>query len=284
MDTQHPPLTEEQLAERRQTISGNLELIKKRVEGAAAQRTGAGQPVRLVAVSKTKPASDVLIAYGTGHRRFGENVGSKEKELEFCPLVRAETNAFMILIGTKTTLAQVQELVDKAAQLPMDIEWHFIGSLQSNKCKALASIPNLTVVETIDSARKADTMNKACANSGRITPLSIFVQINTSGEESKSGIPPAECVSVAKHILENCPHLRLAGLMTIGSPEHSEMEPNPDFECLVDCRKQIKSSCGIQQLELSMGMSDDFEAAIKAGSTNVRVGSSIFGARIYHKQ
>jgi uncharacterized pyridoxal phosphate-containing UPF0001 family protein len=95
---------------------------------------------------------------------------------------------------------------------------------------------------------------------------------------AKSGIPPQECVDVASHIVSSCSHLCLAGLMTIGSPEHSQTRPNPDFQALVACKARIEAALPLQ-LELSMGMSDDFEHAVACGSTNVRVGSSIFGSR-----
>ncbi|KAI8803789.1 hypothetical protein BJ742DRAFT_682746, partial [Cladochytrium replicatum] len=200
--------------------------------------------VRLVAVSKTKPNEDILAVYEEGHRHFGENI---------------------------------QELVDKAEKLPRDINWHFIGSLQSNKCKVLAAVPSLYAVETLDSIKKADLLNKH--SDYRTTPLRVFVQINTSGEESKSGVQPEEALSVCEHIIRNCPHLELAGLMTIGSPENSERDDNPDFVLLREKSQAIAQSLSLSPLELSMGMSDDFEAAIAHGSTNIRVGSTIFGAR-----
>ncbi|KAJ3326425.1 hypothetical protein HDU76_012929 [Blyttiomyces sp. JEL0837] len=229
--------------QRQSDLIHNLSQIKDRVLAAKAKQP-IPRDVRLVAVSKTKPSSDILAAYAGGQRHFGENV---------------------------------QELVDKAQELPTDIQWHFIGSLQSNKCKILAAIPNLYAVETIDGIKKADTMQKACTS--RATPLNVFVQVNTSGEESKSGIKPNECVDVAKHIVSSCPNLKLSGLMTIGSPENSSSnEENPDFKLLSECAKSVEEATGLT-MELSMGMSDDFELAIQMGSTNVRVGSVLFGAR-----
>jgi pyridoxal phosphate enzyme (YggS family) len=222
-------------------IQANLRAIQEQICSATTRS------VRLVAVSKTKPKEDILVAYEVGQRHFGENY--------------------------------VQELVEKSQQLPKDIQWHFIGSIQSNKIKQLCSIPNLFVVETIDSQKKAAAFEKACTE--RPSPLQIFMQVNTSGEESKSGIIPNEAVAFARFIQSECPHLHLAGLMTIGSPEASQQAVNPDFELLVQLKAQIEKETGYQSLELSMGMSDDFLLAIKQGSTNVRVGSSIFGARYY---
>lgn len=131
---------------------------------------------------------------------------------------------------------------------------------------------------TTFSLKKATILDKACAE--RVEPLSIFLQVNTSGEESKSGLEPGETVSVAKEIINTCTRLKLSGLMTIGSRESSHAGgTNPDFDCLVAVRRQVEAQCGLQDLELSMGMSDDFESAIRQGSTSVRVGSKIFGHR-----
>ncbi|TPX34583.1 alanine racemase [Synchytrium microbalum] len=234
-------------------ISDNIKEIKTRIDAACLKAGRETQP-RLVAVSKTKPLSDLMAAYDAGHRHFGENY------------VRDQ---------------QVNELQEKAAILPRDIQWHFIGHLQSNKSKILAAIPNLYMLETIDGIKKADAMNKVL--DARTTPLQVFMQVNTSGEESKGGIEPAEVLDVATHILDKCPKLKLAGLMTIGAPENGDKDPNPDFVTLQSCRDKILESLKdrLSTLELSMGMSDDFENATKAGSTNVRVGSKIFGARSY---
>jgi len=219
----------------------------------AAAGAAAGHPARLVAVSKTKPAGQVEVCYEAGQRHFGENY--------------------------------VQELVDKAAVLPRDIRWHFIGHLQSNKTNAVTSIPNLWVVETVDSAKLATRLNAGCEKAGRPAEdlLGVMVQVNTSGEESKSGIEPTrEAVQeLARHIRDACPRLRLVGLMTIGMPDYTCTPEN--FQCLARCREYAAEALGMDaaDLELSMGMSGDYEQAIAMGSTNVRVGSTIFGARSY---
>ncbi|KAJ2765374.1 hypothetical protein IWQ56_001168 [Coemansia nantahalensis] len=212
---------------------------------AAVQRCQKSD-ARLVAVSKYKPAADILAAYEAGQRHFGENY--------------------------------VQELCDKAAQLPTDIQWHFIGRLQSNKCKALAAIPNLWAVETVESADKAQRLGSAWHAAGHARPLGVFLQVNTSGEENKGGVPAAEAAAVAREIVDSCPGLCLRGLMTIGSVDGSEQRPNPDFVALARLRDEIGRATGAE-LELSMGMSGDFEHALELGATNVRVGSSVFGAR-----
>ncbi|KAG0213115.1 hypothetical protein BGX31_001340 [Mortierella sp. GBA43] len=236
-------------AERAEELVQNLTGVRAQIDETLKAKGDGAQEVRLVAVSKIKPASDILAAYEkAGHRHFGENY--------------------------------VQELEEKSKELPKDIQWHFIGSLQSNKCKIVAAIPNLYVVETVDSESKATALDKACTNAQRSEPLRIFLQVNTSGEESKSGMEPSDAVKVAKHVHENCSRLLLAGLMTIGSPNPDlENGENPDFKALSECRTTIQENLNISGLELSMGMSDDFERAILQGSTNIRVGSTIFGAR-----
>lgn len=177
------------------------------------------------------------------------------------------------------------------------------------------AIPNLFLIETLTSLKSADILSKTVLSLSppRSTPLNVFLQINTSSEDSKSGLLPlstnlspveikkSELISLARHVLLNCPGIRLKGLMTIGSftASHSDL-PNPDFTALIQTREKLLEVLtdlvdngggayagmreGVEQmsregLELSMGMSEDFVKAIGAGSTNVRVGSRIFGAR-----
>jgi len=168
--------------------------------------------------------------------------------------------------------------------MPVDVRWRFVGHLQSNKAKALCSgVPGLHAVETVDSAKLANLLNTAWAAtpSAASRRLDVFVQVNTSGEETKHGVEPADAPALAKHVLDACPALRFAGLMTIGMPDYSSKPEN--FICLSDCRTAVCAHTGLrpEDVELSMGMSGDFEAAISMGSTNVRVGSTIFGAREY---
>lgn len=226
-----------------------LRNVMQRVSQASERANRPASQVRLVAVSKTKPVELVQEVYDAGHRHFGENY--------------------------------VQELIDKAPQLPQDIKWHFIGHLQSNKAKALiTSVPNLYMVEGVDSQKVANHLNRAVSGLGR-PPLSVLVQVNTSREESKSGVNPSECVDLAKHLKEECPNLRFSGLMTIGMLGYSSTAEF--FKTLVNCREKVckELEIPVEECELSMGMSGDFELAIEMGSTNVRVGSTIFGARSY---
>ncbi|PRP76456.1 hypothetical protein PROFUN_15189 [Planoprotostelium fungivorum] len=215
------------------------------------QKTGSTRPINLVAVSKTKPAEIIKACYDAGHRHFGENY--------------------------------VQELIDKSKELPQDIKWHFIGHLQSNKCKNLLEVKNIHMVESVDSLKLAKTLSK---HYNGPQPLNIMVQINTSGETNKGGINPGQCVEVVQWIQTELRNLKFCGLMTIGSVEASNSTTeNPDFKCLLDCRKQLVTGLSMEEelIDLSMGMSSDYEMAVQMGSTNVRVGSTIFGAREYNK-
>jgi len=184
----------------------------------------------------------------------------------------------------------VQELLEKSKLLPRSIRWHFIGGLQSNKCKTLAEqVPNLWCVSSVDSEKKCNELEKgrraAIEANAEVEPLRVMVQVNTSGEESKSGVEPKDALALCRHVVEKCPHLRLTGLMTIGAIARSKATTpeteNEDFVCLRDVRDKVTEGLGWEQgkLELSMGMSADFEGAIAMGSDEVRVGSDIFGER-----
>ncbi|SPQ20603.1 564b715a-35e8-4474-83eb-2db41e094a14 [Thermothielavioides terrestris] len=215
--------------------------------------------VRLVAVSKLKPANDILALHEAPARQlhFGENYA--------------------------------QELSQKAELLPRTIRWHFIGGLQSGRCKDLAKIPNLWCVSSIDSLKKAQLLDKHRGEKIKSDPetpkLNVHVQVNTSGEESKSGCAPGdEVVSLCRAIINDCPNLHLLGLMTIGAIARSVAttveNENEDFRLLKEQRDLVVKQLGLdRELELSMGMSEDFEGAIAMGSDEVRIGSTIFGQR-----
>ncbi|KAF2111644.1 hypothetical protein BDV96DRAFT_174173 [Lophiotrema nucula] len=243
--------------QRAKVLAENIASISSRVNAASK----GGKQVRLIAVSKLKPATDILALHNppTQHLHFGENY--------------------------------VQELLEKSRLLPRSIRWHFIGGLQSNKCKQLAEqIPNLWCVSSVDSAKKVDQLEKgrkalAEGDGAGEDKLRIMVQVNTSGEENKSGVEPGETTELCKHIIESCPHLKLTGLMTIGAIARSqaatEENENEDFITLRETRDKVVKELGLkeEELELSMGMSADFEGAIRQGSDEVRVGSEIFGER-----
>lgn len=166
-----------------------------------------------------------------------------------------------------------------------------IGGLQTNKCKPLAEqVANLYCVSSVDAAKKADALEKGRAalaeRQALENKLRVLVQVNTSGEDNKSGVEPSKTAELCIHIREKCPHLHLAGLMTIGALARSQEATtaesiNEDFVSLRDTRDKVASELGIEksELELSMGMSSDYEAAIAQGSDEVRVGTTIFGDR-----
>ncbi len=170
--------------------------------------------------------------------------------------------------------------------------------MTTDKCKPLSStIPNLFLVSSVDSQKKATQLDKGRAelhssqpstSSSILNHLNIHIQINTSGEDSKSGVSPGpDATALARHVINSCPHLNLLGLMTIGAIARSkgvkEGEENEDFKVLKYERDRLEKELGDelkgQKLELSMGMSDDYEGAIEMGSDEVRIGSTIFGQR-----
>lgn len=228
-------------------IAENYKAVVEAIHTAAN-----GRPVELIAVSKTKSPGCLRHLYDLGHRALGENY--------------------------------VQEIVEKIPLLPEDICWHFIGHLQTNKVKELltASTGRALVVQSVDSVKLAQALQKGCVSYRPEEPIDVYVQVNTSGEESKSGTEPGQAtVEVAQYIATECPLLRLRGLMTIGMLDYSSRPEN--FECLIKCRADVAAA--IQQpadsLHLSMGMSADYINAIEMGATTVRVGTALFGQRYY---
>ena len=149
-----------------------------------------------------------------------------------------------------------------------------IGHIQSNKCSKLLRLKNLKFIHTIDSLVLALRIDKILKNNG--SSIIGFIQVNTSGEATKAGIQPGEAIQLGKDILEKCLHIKIQGFMTIGEAGSAQ-----DFIVLREVRKAFAESTGVEEntLELSMGMSGDYEEAIKYGSNYVRIGTSIFGAR-----
>ena len=215
----------------------------RRIEQAARAAGRDPGAVRLLAVSKTFPAADVRAVHALGQRAFGENY--------------------------------VQEALAKQAALAdvPGLEWHLIGPLQGNKARAAALA--FDWVESVDRPRIAERLSAARAASA--TPLDVLVQVNVSGEATKSGIAPAEALAVARYVA-TLPHLRFRGIM--GIPEATE-----DIERLREQFRALRAcfdACKAARLgadTLSMGMSADLEIAIAEGATEVRVGTAIFGAR-----
>ncbi|XP_072378963.1 pyridoxal phosphate homeostasis protein isoform X2 [Diabrotica undecimpunctata] len=239
-------------------VKQGLKLVLSKIEEASNKRSPELQVLepRLVAVSKTKPANLIVAAYEEGQRHFGENYVQELEEKANNPLILEKCK---------------------------EIKWHLIGHLQSNKVNKVLCLPNLHLIETVDSQKLASTLNKSWPKFGPPeSKLNIMIQVNTSGEDEKSGILPTQVSDVAQFVLKECSNLELKGLMTIGKIGYDPADgPNPDFLRLKQCRDDLCQSLGLdwKNIELSMGMSTDYEQAVEIGSTNVRVGSSIFGYR-----
>ncbi|HSV78548.1 MAG TPA: YggS family pyridoxal phosphate-dependent enzyme [Ramlibacter sp.] len=224
------------------TIPHKLNLLRERIDAAC---NAVGRPenaVELLAVSKTFDADAVRQAHAAGQRAFGENY--------------------------------LQEALDKQAQLAgLDLEWHFIGPIQSNKTRGIAE--NFHWVHGIERLKIARRLSEQRPE--ELAPLNVCVQVNVSGEASKSGCAPAEalalCVAVAQ-----LPRLRLRGLMAIPAPSAAAEDPRLPFRVLRELFESLRRA-GLEVDTISAGMSDDLEAAIAEGSTLVRVGSGLFGKR-----
>ncbi len=230
------------------TIQQNLQQVQTQIQQACEQAQRASTDITLLAVSKTKPVEAILTAYQAGQRQFGENY--------------------------------VQEGVEKIQHFEgqnVELEWHFIGPLQSNKSRLVAE--HFDWMQTLDRAKIADRLNDQRPHYKK--PLNVLIQINISDESSKSGIQPAEMLDLAKHI-KNLPHLCLRGLMAIPAPTDDIHQQKQAFMQMQQLFEQLQRALPECQIDtLSMGMSDDLTAAIECGSTMVRIGTAIFGARDY---
>jgi PLP dependent protein len=221
-------------------IAERLREQKARLERAASQAGRDPSQIKLVAVSKKHDVEAIRAAYSAGQRDFGENY--------------------------------VQELIKKAEELSQyaDIRWHLIGHLQSNKARFVANLVHC--IQTVDSAKLAQELG------GRVkgTALAVLIEVNVSGELSKSGCSPAELLQVIESV-EAQSGLALRGLMTMPPYDPDPERARPYFERLFELREKLGGEARLA--ELSMGMSHDLEVAVRAGATIVRVGSAIFGER-----
>jgi pyridoxal phosphate enzyme (YggS family) len=204
------------------------------------------QEVTLVAVSKTKPLSDLLEAYNIGQRIFGEN--------------------------------KIQEMVAKYNEMPKDITWHMIGHIQRNKVKYMA--PFVSLIHAVDSLRLLAEINKQALKNNRI--INCLLQVKIATEESKFGLSENEVLNLlASEEIKTFQNIKIVGLMGMATFTNNQEQLQKEFEmlkCIFDNLTHLKSS-NYNLKTLSMGMSDDYPIAIKNGSTMIRVGSSIFGKR-----
>lgn len=232
------------------SISAHIEQVGQAI-AAAAQAAGRDpKSVSLIAVSKTFGPEAVIAAADAGQRAFGENY--------------------------------LQEAVDKmravrSARPDLDLEWHFIGPIQSNKTRSVAE--HFDWVHAVDREKIAKRLSEQRPST--LPPLQICLQVNVSGEQSKSGVSPADVIPLARAV-SAMPGLRLRGLMAIPEPSEDLLKQRAPFNQLRQLAQQLREA-GIETDTLSMGMSADMPAAIAEGATMVRIGTAIFGKRDYAK-
>ncbi|AZF29163.1 YggS family pyridoxal phosphate-dependent enzyme [Pseudomonas sp. R2-60-08W] len=223
------------------TIADNIGLVSQRIRAAAAAVQRDASSIHLLAVSKTKPAQAVREAFAAGMHDFGENY--------------------------------LQEALGKQAELTdLPLSWHFIGPIQSNKTRAIAE--NFAWVHSVDRLKIAQRLSEQ--RPADLPALNICIQVNVSGEASKSGCTPADLPALANAI-SALPRLKLRGLMAIPEPTDDRAAQDAAFATV----RELQASLNLPLDTLSMGMSHDLESAIAQGATWVRIGTALFGARDY---
>ena len=226
------------------SLGERLAAVRSRLAAACVANARDSSAITLVAVSKQHPADRVREALALGQRAFGEN--------------------------------RVQELVAKATALAhLQPSWHMIGSVQTNKVRDLLGVPGLALLHSLDRDGLADALQVRLATHPH-RRLACLIEVNASGDATKHGVAPNDAGALLAHVLSDCPSLEVRGLMAMG-PLASD--PRPVFGGVVRLRDDLVQRIGRPLPVLSLGMSDDLEAAIAAGSTMVRVGTSIFGDR-----
>lgn len=225
------------------SFAENLEAVRGRIGAACARVARDPASVRIVAVSKTQPAAVVVEAIAAGADAIGEN--------------------------------RVQEAATKRPLVTGATPWHLIGPLQRNKAKTALDL--FDVVETVDRQEIADRLEALLAPSARVLP--VFVEVNVGGEAQKSGVDSAAAPALVAHVLESCPHLELRGLMTVPPYDPDPGRSRTHFAELRRIAGDIAGRFGLPALDLSMGMSEDFEVAVEEGATVVRLGRILFGER-----
>jgi pyridoxal phosphate enzyme (YggS family) len=226
------------------SIPRNLATITERIRTTAVNAGRDPSSVRLVAVSKTRPAADIIAAYQAGQTLFGENY--------------------------------IQELVPKLAEVREPVQWHVIGHLQSNKVKYIAG--QVALIHSVDRISLAQEIDRQWGRCGAV--CEVLIQVNISGEATKSGTTEEGAIRLVRDC-GRLPNLRVKGLMTM--PPFFD-NPEAARPCFAELRRladviAAERIPGVAMTELSMGMSGDFEAAIQEGATLVRVGTAIFGER-----
>lgn len=226
------------------TISENLSHINERIRQAAEKCGREPSSIRLVAVSKTRPAGDIVAAFQAGQTNFGENY--------------------------------IQELLTKLESIQEPVQWHVIGTLQSNKVRQIAA--KVSLIHSVDRLSLAQEIDRQWGNLGKI--CNILIQVNISGEATKSGTTEEGAIQLVRECAQ-LQNIRVKGLMTMPPFFDDPEAARPYFAELRRLSEVISALNidGVEMAELSMGMSGDFEAAIQEGATLVRVGTAIFGGR-----
>ena len=224
------------------TLAENLAAILARIDSVAGKHGRKPSEIRLVAGSKTNPPEAIREVFESGQRAFGES--------------------------------RVQEALPKLDALPPEIEWHFIGHLQTNKIRKV--VGRFALFHGVDNQNLALQMNRIAGELG--VTANVLLEVNVSGEESKFGFDP-KTLSAALEVLLPLPFLRIQGLMTMAPYSDDPESARPFFAKLRELRDRLAAETGNPLSELSMGMSGDFEQGIAEGATIVRVGSAIFGER-----
>ena len=224
-------------------IAGNYRRVRAAIDAAALASGRRADDVRLLPVTKTRPVAEIEQIIALAGNRVGEN--------------------------------KVQEMAAKAADLAMAVEWVLIGHLQRNKARQAARV--MTELQSLDSLRLAEALERYFEESSATTRLPVLVEVNTSGEAAKWGVAPGDVASFTAG-LAAFPHLEPRGLMTVAHPDPGRAEAG--FRALAGLRDRLRDRDGGGWDELSMGMSGDFGAAIRHGSTCVRIGTALFGPRI----
>jgi len=225
------------------SFAENLAAVRSRIASACARAGRDPATVGIVAVSKTQPAEVVIEAVAAGVDAIGEN--------------------------------RVQEAAVKRPLVGGATPWHLIGPLQRNKAKLALDL--LDLIETVDRPELADRLEALGAPSQRVLP--VFIEVNIGVEDQKSGVLPVASPALVERILGQCPHLRLCGVMTVPPYDPDPRRSRPYFEALRRLARDLERRFGLSPLQLSMGMSEDFEAAVEEGATLVRLGRVLFGER-----
>jgi pyridoxal phosphate enzyme (YggS family) len=231
-------------------IRRNLEAVWENLSSAAAASGRKPEEITLMGVSKFQPAESILTAFECGLRLFGEN--------------------------------RVQERESKSASLSgIRAEWHMIGTLQKNKARRALAL--FDCIQSVDDVELAAAFERIIGENPEDTalalPYPVMVEVNVSGEDTKHGVAPEKCFALIDNIAVKCPHVEINGLMTIGPLSGDEKKIRGSFRTLRELKEKAKKRFDFAMHHLSMGMSGDYAAAISEGSTIIRIGTAIFGAR-----